>query len=120
MFALCCSVMMQQLPTPTTRCSFPNGDVLVADIKNCTLLLIPPGAHTPSARIGEQDISCVHQPPLRFGSPNRRSQDADGDADAASETAASSSGLSTTSAVAAFARTCSGLVAPTRTLGTTG
>ena len=59
-----------ELSNPDDAMQLPNGDVLVADIKNCSLLLVAPGAHTPLERIGEQDTSCFHQPPLRFGSPN--------------------------------------------------
>ena len=59
-----------ELSNPDDAMQLPDGDVLVADIKNCSLLLVAPGAHTPLERIGEQDTSCFHQPPLRFGSPN--------------------------------------------------
>jgi outer membrane protein assembly factor BamB len=59
-----------QLDNPDDAMQLPNGDVLVADIKNCSLLVIGSGAHVPSARIGTQNTACYHQPPLRFGSPN--------------------------------------------------
>ena len=59
-----------QLANPDDAMRLQNGDVLVADIKNCSLLLIGPGAHTPLERIGTQNNACYHQPPLRFGSPN--------------------------------------------------
>ena len=58
------------LDNPDDAMLLPNGDVLVADIKNCSLLLIGPGAHRPLERIGTQNTACFHQPPLRFGSPN--------------------------------------------------
>lgn len=59
-----------QLDNPDDAMLLPNGDVLVADIKNCSILVIGPGAHTPAQRIGIQDTACIHDPPLRFGSPN--------------------------------------------------
>ncbi len=59
-----------QVDNPDDAMMLPNGDVLVADIKNCSILLIGPGAHTPLQRFGIQDTHCYHQPPLRFGSPN--------------------------------------------------
>jgi outer membrane protein assembly factor BamB len=59
-----------QVDNPDDAMLLPNGDVLVADIKNCNLLLVGPGAHTPMQRIGIQSNSCLHQPPRRFGSPN--------------------------------------------------
>jgi outer membrane protein assembly factor BamB len=42
--------------------------VVVADIKNCRVLVIPFGAHTPSRVFG--DGRCRHAPPDRLGSPN--------------------------------------------------
>lgn len=59
-----------QLDNPDDAMMLPNGDVLVADIKNCSLLLVRSGAHLPLERIGVQDTFCLHAPPLRFGSPN--------------------------------------------------
>ncbi len=59
-----------QVDNPDDAMVLPNGDVLVADIKNCSLLLVAPRAHSPLERIGIQDTNCYHQPPLRFGSPN--------------------------------------------------
>ncbi len=59
-----------QVDNPDDAMLLPNGDVLVADIKNCNLLLVGPGAHTPMQRIGIQNNSCLHEPPQRFGSPN--------------------------------------------------
>ncbi|MHB8450999.1 MAG: NHL repeat-containing protein [Mycobacteriales bacterium] len=59
-----------ELSNPDDAMMLPNGDVLIADIKNCSLLLTRVGAHAPLARLGIQDTSCLHSPPLRFGSPN--------------------------------------------------
>lgn len=59
-----------QLSNPDDAMMEPNGDVVVADIKNCSLLVLRAGVATPLQRIGIQDTSCLHAPPLRFGSPN--------------------------------------------------
>jgi len=59
-----------QLWNPDDALILPTGDVLTADIKNCRLLLIPPGGHAPSRVIGQTTQACRHAPPLRFGSPN--------------------------------------------------
>ncbi len=59
-----------QVDNPDDAMMLPNGDVLVADIKNCSVLLIAPGAHVPMRRFGTQNTACLHAPPLRFGSPN--------------------------------------------------
>jgi DNA-binding beta-propeller fold protein YncE len=59
-----------ELSNPDDAMMLPNGDVLVADIKNCSLLLVRGRAHAPAERIGIQDTFCLHEPPLRFGSPN--------------------------------------------------
>ena len=48
----------------------PNGYILTADIKNCRVLLIAPGAHQPAHVIGQTTTSCMHDPPHRLGSPN--------------------------------------------------
>ncbi|MHB2022188.1 MAG: outer membrane protein assembly factor BamB family protein [Mycobacteriales bacterium] len=59
-----------QLSNPDDAMMLPNHDVLVADIKNCSLLLLQAGKHLPLRRFGIQDTYCLHDPPLRFGSPN--------------------------------------------------
>jgi hypothetical protein len=59
-----------QLWNPDDALVLPTGDVLTADIKNCRLLLIPPGGHAPSRVFGQTTQACRHAPPLRFGSPN--------------------------------------------------
>ena len=48
----------------------PAGDILVADIKNCRLVIITPPAHTVTRVIGQTTNACEHDPPRRFGSPN--------------------------------------------------
>ncbi len=59
-----------ELDNPDDAMLLPNGDVLTADIKNCRILLIDPGAHVPTHIYGETTPYCYHQPPARFGSPN--------------------------------------------------
>ena len=59
-----------QLSNPDDAMMLPNGDVLIADIKNCSLLIVRGGTHVPAERIGTQNTNCLHDPPLRFGSPN--------------------------------------------------
>ena len=59
-----------QLSNPDDAMLLPNHDVVVADIKNCSILVTRVGLHVPIERIGIQDTACYHEPPLRFGSPN--------------------------------------------------
>jgi DNA-binding beta-propeller fold protein YncE len=48
----------------------PAGAILVADIKNCRIVIITPPAHTVTRVIGQTTNACMHDPPGRFGSPN--------------------------------------------------
>ena len=48
----------------------PAGAILVADIKNCRLVIITPPAHAVARVIGQTTNACMHDPPRRFGSPN--------------------------------------------------
>jgi DNA-binding beta-propeller fold protein YncE len=59
-----------QLWNPDDAMVLPDGDILTADIKNCRLLLIGPGANTPTKIYGQTTNACLHNPPARFGSPN--------------------------------------------------
>ena len=59
-----------QLSNPDDAMLLPNNDVIIADIKNCSILITKVGLHVPLERLGTQDTFCTHQPPLRFGSPN--------------------------------------------------
>jgi hypothetical protein len=59
-----------QLNNPDDAMILSNGDILTADIKNCRLLLIAPGSHTPGTVFGQHLLPCRHAPPQRFGSPN--------------------------------------------------
>jgi len=58
-----------QLSNPDDAIVLPNGSVLLADIKNCRLLLFDEGAAQPRRVYGTTG-SCVHDPPARYGSPN--------------------------------------------------
>lgn len=46
-----------------------NGDITVADIINCRILIINPATKTVVHQIGTNDV-CVHNPPNYLGSPN--------------------------------------------------
>jgi DNA-binding beta-propeller fold protein YncE len=48
----------------------PAGAIILADIKNCRLVIITPPAHTVTRVIGQTTNACQHDPPRRFGSPN--------------------------------------------------
>jgi DNA-binding beta-propeller fold protein YncE len=47
----------------------PSGELVVADIKNCRLLVIRPPAHRPLRQLGVTG-DCEHRPGLSYGSPN--------------------------------------------------
>jgi hypothetical protein len=47
----------------------PSGELIVADIKNCRVLVIRPPAHTPLRQLGVTG-DCEHRPGLSYGSPN--------------------------------------------------
>ena len=55
---------------PDDAMVLPGGYVMTADIKNCNILIIAPGGHTPYQQIGTVDPFCYHQPPTRWASPN--------------------------------------------------
>ncbi len=55
---------------PDDAMLIPGGAILLADIKNCRILLIAPPAHTTNRVIGRTTNACEHDPPRRFGSPN--------------------------------------------------
>jgi outer membrane protein assembly factor BamB len=58
------------LNNPDDAMMLPDGYLLAPDIKNCRILLIPPGAHHPGTIFGRTLRPCRHSPPARFGSPN--------------------------------------------------
>jgi DNA-binding beta-propeller fold protein YncE len=59
-----------RLNNPDDALVLPGGDIIVADIKNCRIIVIDPPAHRPARVIGQAGGWCVHQPPRHFGSPN--------------------------------------------------
>ena len=59
-----------QLWNPDDALVLPDGYVITADIKNCRILLIGPGSHTPARVIGTSTNDCYHAPPSHWGSPN--------------------------------------------------
>ncbi len=69
---------LNQLSNPDDAMMMPNGDIITADIKNCSILVLRPPSHVPLMRFGENTTYCDHQPPLRFGSPNGAFPLADG------------------------------------------
>jgi len=59
-----------QVHNPDDALLLPNHDLLAADIKNCRILLIGPGQHTPRRVYGTTTSACHHDPPSHYGSPN--------------------------------------------------
>lgn len=57
------------LNNPDDALMLPSGEILVPDIKNCRILIIPRAAHAARRQLGKNG-TCVHRPPQRFGSPN--------------------------------------------------
>jgi hypothetical protein len=55
-----------------------HGRILLADIKNCRLLVIRPPAHVPAEQIGTTG-NCTHAPPTSFAGPNGAFPMANGD-----------------------------------------
>ncbi|HEX5266647.1 MAG TPA: hypothetical protein VFW24_07725 [Acidimicrobiales bacterium] len=55
---------------PDDALVLPDGYILTADIKNCRMLLIAPGWHSPARVIGTSTNACYHSPPSHWGSPN--------------------------------------------------
>jgi DNA-binding beta-propeller fold protein YncE len=58
------------LSNPDDAMMLPDGDLLVADIKNCRIMLVAPPAHRPLRIIGITTTACRHAPPQHWGSPN--------------------------------------------------
>jgi DNA-binding beta-propeller fold protein YncE len=59
-----------QLSNPDDAIMMPNGDIVLADIKNCRLLVLRPPRTTPFQVIGQPGFGCNHAPPAGWGSPN--------------------------------------------------
>ncbi len=58
-----------RLWNPDDGMLLPDGNFIMADIKNCRVLLVKEGDHQP-AQVYGQVGHCVHRPPSDFGSPN--------------------------------------------------
>jgi len=58
-----------QLSNPDDAMLLPDGRLLIADIRNCRVLFVRPGASAPATQLGTTG-SCYHQPPAFLGSPN--------------------------------------------------
>jgi hypothetical protein len=54
---------------PDDAMLLPNGDLLLADIVNCRILVLSPGPFHVVRQFGTTS-SCYHDPPVTFGSPN--------------------------------------------------
>ncbi len=57
------------LHNPDDAMLTPSGDIVVADIKNCRVLVIRPPAHHPLRELGQTGL-CEHRPGFSYGSPN--------------------------------------------------
>lgn len=59
-----------QLSNPDDAIMMPNGDIILADIQNCRLLVLRPPQPVPLEEIGQAGLGCLHAAPTRWGSPN--------------------------------------------------
>lgn len=59
-----------QLWNPDDAMMLPDGYIISPDIKNCRILLLHPGDPSPAHIYGLSTNACLHNPPVRFGSPN--------------------------------------------------
>jgi DNA-binding beta-propeller fold protein YncE len=56
------------LDNPDDAMLLPDGRIVLADIKNCRVLVIGKESHSPQRVLGQH--GCVHNPPRQWGSPN--------------------------------------------------
>jgi outer membrane protein assembly factor BamB len=59
-----------RLSNPDDAMLLPDGSIVLADIKNCRLLLLRPPSHRPAQTLGSSARGCYHDPPHAWGSPN--------------------------------------------------
>ena len=59
-----------RVSNPDDAMLLPNGSIVLADIKNCRLLLLRPPSHRPAQTLGSPLRGCYHDPPRAWGSPN--------------------------------------------------
>jgi DNA-binding beta-propeller fold protein YncE len=58
-----------QLNKPESAVMLPSGDILVPDMSNCRIVMIPAGAHAISRQLGRTGL-CAHNPSQTLGTPN--------------------------------------------------
>jgi len=58
-----------QLNKPESALMLPSGDLLIPDMMNCRIIMIPAGGKAISRQIGRTG-ACVHHPPETLGTPN--------------------------------------------------
>jgi outer membrane protein assembly factor BamB len=58
-----------QLNKPESALMLPSGDLVVPDMMNCRIGMIPAGAHAISRQLGRTGV-CTHHPPRTLGIPN--------------------------------------------------
>ena len=58
------------LSNPDDAMLLRNGSILLADIRNCRLLLLRPPSRRPAQALGSPVQGCNHDPPHAWGSPN--------------------------------------------------
>lgn len=58
------------LSNPDDAMMLPDGSIVLADIKNCRLLVLRPPSHQPAETLGSPVRGCIHDPPRAWGSPN--------------------------------------------------
>ena len=59
-----------QLSNPDDAIMLPGGQIILADIKNCRILILQPGRPDPVHQYGATTGSCGHAPPQHWASPN--------------------------------------------------
>jgi outer membrane protein assembly factor BamB len=57
------------LDNPDDAIMHHDGQIMLADIKNCRVIVIAPPAHQIARQLGQTGV-CIHQPGLTYGSPN--------------------------------------------------
>jgi outer membrane protein assembly factor BamB len=58
-----------QLNKPEGALMLPGGDIIIRDVKNCRIIMIPKGTQTVSKHLGQTGV-CVPHPPQTLGSPS--------------------------------------------------
>jgi hypothetical protein len=58
-----------QLNQPESAMMLPSGDLIIPDLKNCRIVMVPKGAQAVSKQLGRTG-ECVPHPPQTFGTPS--------------------------------------------------